>query len=176
MVAIEAPSTNTNNSTYAPSSSANRGDVGNIFSINRGRAVLLSLLMFIPLISFREDIKSVFVFAPSLPSERLDELVSEAFNSYKLNTPIFEAVKNNDLELVRSLLEGGIDDGKNNKQKDAKISYYNVNAEDPQGITPLIEATLLGNFELVELLLFNGAHAQPSPGFRHTPLRAACLS
>jgi len=120
--------------------------------------------------------KSIFVFAPSLPSERSDELVSEAFNSYKLNTPIFEAVKNNDLELVRSLLEGGIDDGKNNKQKDAKISYYNVNAEDPQGITPLIEATLLGNFELVELLLFNGAHAQPSPGFRHTPLRAACLT
>lgn len=102
------------------------------------------------------------------------ERISEAFNSYKLNLPLFEAVKSNDLGLVRKLLEGGVD-GKQGGGA-SHISFYNVNAEDSKGITPLIEATLLGNVELVELLLLHGARAQPSPGFRHTPLRAACLT
>jgi len=143
------------------------------FFTNRGRAVLLSLIIFIPLISFREEL--VFALTPPPPQERSDELTSEAFNSYKLNGPLFEAVRSDDLELVRSLLEGGID--KKTKVKNTKSrSYYNVNAEDSVGITPLIEATLLGNVELVELLLIHGARAQPSEGFRHTPLRAACLT
>ncbi len=84
-----------------------------------------------------------------------------SFKSYKHNLPLFEAVKSNNLQLVQSLLQP---------------SSYNVNAEDPQGITPIIEASLLGNIEMVELLLEHGATAQPAPGFRHTPLRAACLT
>ena len=88
-----------------------------------------------------------------------------AFSSYKLNLPLFEAVKSNNIQLVQSLLQGG-----------QQQTNYNVNAEDAQGITPIIEASLLGNIEMVELLILHGAYAQPQPGFRHTPLRAACLT
>lgn len=115
---------------------------------------------------------------PYSPFPRHDESSSEAaseeFNSYEFNAPLFEAVKSNNVELVRSLLKGGVvaDEGININ----KINYYNINAEDPSGITPLIEATLVGSVELVELLLLHGARAQPLPGFRHTPLRAACLT
>lgn len=97
----------------------------------------------------------------------------EAYNSYKLNTPLFEAVKSNEIDLVRSLLEG---DRKKNDNNNSDNSPYNVNAEDPKGITPLIEATLLGNVDLVNLLLSHGSNAQPAEGYRHTPLRAACLT
>jgi len=86
-----------------------------------------------------------------------------AFSSYKLNLPLFEAVKSNNIQLVQALLQH-------------QSNNYNVNAEDAQGITPIIEATLLGNIEMVDLLLSHGAMAQPQPGFRHTPLRAACLT
>lgn len=117
----------------------------------------------------------MFALTPPPPQERSDELLSDAFNSYKLNGPLFEAVRSDDLELVRSLLEGGIDKKTKLKSTKSKV-YYNVNAEDPQGLTPLIEAILVGNVELVEFLLVHGARAQPSEGFRHTPLRAACLT
>ncbi|KAL7456438.1 hypothetical protein ACHAXS_000381, partial [Conticribra weissflogii] len=105
-------------------------------------------------------------------SEHLQKL-----SAYEANLPLFEAVKQNDLKRVRELLlsdqeeaeaEGGGGGGNDNG--------FDVNAEDPRGITPLIEATLLGSTPLVELLLSRGAAAQPSPGFRHTPLRAACLT
>lgn len=147
--------------------------------------------MIIPLISHWEDLK--FAVTPTEQEDNSDDLVSAAFNSYRLNTPLFEAVKSNDLELVRSLLEGSIEESaKNNSplttkqkmkmqkkdkgQQQQRTTYYNVNAEDPKGITPLIEATLLGSTELVQLLLAHGARAQPLPGFRHTALRAACLT
>lgn len=105
--------------------------------------------------------------------ELLIEVDHVSFNSHEHNAPLFEAVKSNNTELVRSLLTVVDID----TRKSDNISYhYNVNAEDPEGITPLIEATLLGNVELVELLLHHGSHAQPLPGFRHTPLRAACLT
>ncbi|KAL7541006.1 hypothetical protein ACHAXR_010552 [Thalassiosira sp. AJA248-18] len=153
-----------------------------IFSTERGRWFLFLLLLCIPLISRNiDDFKFGLTTSPSS-----NELASDAdaFNSYKLNTPLFEAVKSNNLELVRSLLDGGIDNDKKLVSPPLplvspppKIAYYyNVNAEDPKGITPIIEATLLGNRELVEFLLLHGARAQPLPGFRHTPLRAACLT
>mmetsp|Transcript_22174 Transcript_22174/g.47691 ORF Transcript_22174/g.47691 Transcript_22174/m.47691 type:complete len:261 (+) Transcript_22174:66-848(+) len=163
---------NTLASASATSSASSRGGMLCLFT-NRGRVILISILILIPLVSYRKDILSAF--APFPPQEQSEELVSEAFNSYKLNSPLFEAVRSNDLELVRSLLEGGIDN--NSKQKKTKTrTYYNVNAEDSKGLTPLIEATLLGNVELAELLLLHGARAQPSEGFRHTALRAACLT
>ena len=91
----------------------------------------------------------------------------EAYNSYKLNTPLFEAVKSNenDIDLVRSLLEG---DRKKNDNNNSDKSPYNVNAEDPKGITPLIEATLLGNVDLVNLLLSHGSNAKPAEGYIDT--------
>eukprot|EP00578_Thalassiosira_sp_NH16_P000961 CAMPEP_0181134784 /NCGR_PEP_ID=MMETSP1071-20121207/32274_1 /TAXON_ID=35127 /ORGANISM="Thalassiosira sp., Strain NH16" /LENGTH=313 /DNA_ID=CAMNT_0023221329 /DNA_START=223 /DNA_END=1164 /DNA_ORIENTATION=+ len=179
MVAIEPQMPNAG----APATWSNRGGGGGggggggietLFSTNRGRAILLALLAFVPLISRRNGLLSAFSFVPSPLQESPDELASDAFNSYKLNAPLFEAVKSDNLELVRSLLEGGVD-GKATRH-DQKITFYNVNAEDPKGLTPLIEATLVGNVDLVELLLMHGARAQPSPGFRHTPLRAACLT
>ncbi|KAL7554341.1 hypothetical protein ACHAWF_018108 [Thalassiosira exigua] len=152
------------------------------FFTNRGRAALLLLLALVPLAFHWEDFASL----PLKDQEQSDELASAAFNSYKLNAPLFEAVKSNDVRLVRSLLEGGIDDDRGEKRDGRKRrgaagvakqkSYYNANAEDARGITPLIEATLLGSSDLVDLLLLRGARAQPSPGFRHTALRAACLT
>ena len=149
----------------------NTGRFNFLLSTNRGRVIILFGIALIPLISYWEEIRLALATSRSAGIQRSDELVAEAFNSYKLNIPIFEAIKSNDLKLVIKLLEGGVVD-KRKKQK----SYYNVNAEDQKGITPLIEATLLGNVELVELLLIHGARAQPAPGFRHTPLRAACLT
>jgi len=67
-------------------------------------------------------------------------------------------------------------------QKMGKVKYLiqddgkDVNEEDEEGITPLIEATLTRNEPMVQLIMEAGAPAQPPPGFRHTPLRAACLT
>lgn len=92
-------------------------------------------------------------------------------SSYKPNRPLFDAIKSNNIELTRLLL-----DGVSKTAKDLTNNNYDVNAETEEGYTPLIEATLTGNVDLVKLLLSHGAKAQPSPGFRHTPLRAACLT
>ena len=152
---------------------------------SRVRAIiaLALLFFFILLSSYRES----RVLSPSSSSssyssneEREERALHEAFNSYKQNAPLFEAVKSNDVELVRALLRDGINNyiggGSGNNRGQEKMTFYNVNAEDDRGISPLIEATLLGNIHLVNLLLSAGARAQPLPGFRHTPLRAACLT
>ena len=119
---------------------------------------------------------SDIAFAPQYTQQQMtvmqqhqQQAAAAAFSSYKLNLPLFEAVKSNNIQLVQSLLQGG-------QQQQQQQTNYNVNAEDAQGITPIIEATLLGNIEMVELLMMHGANAQPQPGFRHTPLRAACLT
>ena len=106
---------------------------GGIISSNRNRLFLVLLLIFIPIIAYRENITLDFK-----QSNNKKVLSQEAYNSYKLNTPLFEAVKSNDIDLVRSLLEG---DRKKNDNNNSDKSPYNVNAEDPTGITPLIEAT-----------------------------------
>mmetsp|Transcript_10335 Transcript_10335/g.17041 ORF Transcript_10335/g.17041 Transcript_10335/m.17041 type:complete len:259 (-) Transcript_10335:95-871(-) len=140
----------------------------------RQRSLLLSLLLFAAvflLIQFHDattpskhNSGSDIAFAPQYKLASSVNSNTQAFSSYKLNLPLFEAVKSNNLQLVQSLLQH------------TDQTNYNVNAEDAQGITPIIEATLLGNIEMVELLLAHGATAQPAPGFRHTPLRAACLT
>jgi ankyrin repeat protein len=141
----------------------------------RQRAILLTLSLFAAvflLIQFHtastsKNIGSDVVFAPRYKLSASINANTEAFSSYKLNLPLFEAVKSNNIQLVQSLLQGSVQHNQQN---------YNVNAEDAQGITPIIEASLLGNIQMVELLLAHGATAQPAPGFRHTPLRAACLT
>jgi hypothetical protein len=137
---------------------------GRLFSTNRWRAGLLSFILLIPLIFYWEELASVL---PSPPRSRADD--ATLFNDHRFNLPLFDAVKSADVERVRSLLDDGIRDK-------GQVTYYNVNAEDPKGLTPLIEATLLGNVAIVELLLVHGARAQPAVGYRHTPLRAACLT
>ena len=102
----------------------------------------------------------------------IDRATSEVAtqSSYEANRPLFDAVKSNNIELTRMLLDGVSRSAKETNNN------YDINCEDPQGMTPLIEATLIGNTDLVKLLLSHGARAQPSPGFLHTPLRAACLT
>ena len=50
-----------------------------------------------------------------------------------------------------------------------------LNQEDENGVTGLIEACIAGNAEMVELLLDAGCPAQPTEGFRHSPLRGATV-
>jgi ankyrin repeat protein len=50
-----------------------------------------------------------------------------------------------------------------------------INAEDENGITALIEACISGNQAMVEILLGSGCPAQPAGGFRHSPLRGATV-
>ena len=161
----------------SPSANNMKPEMPSSTTISRVRAIiaLALLFFFILLSSYRES----RVLSPSSSSsssnEREEQALHEAFNSYGQNAPLFEAVKSNDAELVRALLKDGINNigGGGNGEK---MTFYNVNAEDDRGISPLIEATLLGNIHLVNLLISNGARAQPLPGFRHTPLRAACLT
>ena len=145
----------------------------------RQRSILLSLLLFAATffyLQFQATTTSTknkgsdIAFPPQykLASTINTNTQQQQFSSYKLNLPLFEAVKSNNVQLVQSLLQHTTENNQN--------TNYNVNAEDAQGITPIIEATLLGNIEMVELLLAHGATAQPAPGFRHTPLRAACLT
>lgn len=138
-----------------------------------GAIVVISLLfLFSAMISSYRDLRELSPSSHSLGERDEDEdiAVLEAFQSYDQNAPLFDAVISDDIELVRTLLTHGIDEG------GERTTFYNVNAEDEKGITPLIEATLLGNVQLVNLLLLHGARSQPLPGFRHTPLRAACLT
>ena len=102
----------------------------------------------------------------------LDRAKSEVAtgSSYEANRPLFDAVKSSNIELTRMLLDGVSRSAKESNNN------YDINCEDPKGMTPLIEATLIGNTDLVQLLLSHGARAQPLPGFLHTPLRAACLT
>ena len=124
----------------------------NTLNIHR-RILLVSLILFIPLTNYLAEIYTTLRISTSTEYER--------------NLPLFQAVKANELDKVKSLFNRG---STNN------MNMYNPNAEDPQGITPLIEATLLGNYDMVTYLISKGASAQPSPGFRHTALRAACLT
>ena len=110
----------------------------------------MSLILFIPLTNYLAEIYS--------------SLLISASTEYQRNLPLFQAVKANELDKVKSLLDK------------YSTNKYNPNVEDPQGITPLIEATLSGNYDMVKYLVSKGASAQPSPGFRHTALRAACLT
>ena len=135
---------------------------GGIISSNRNQLFLVLLLIFIPIIAYRENITLAFKQSNNKNNDNKKVLSQEAYNSYKLNIPLFEAVKSNDIDLVRSLLEG---DRKKNDNNNSDKSPYNVNAEDPKGITPLIEATLLGNVDLVNLLLSHGSNAKPAEGY-----------
>ena len=73
-----------------------------------------------------------------------------------------EAVKQNDIEIIKAILQ-------------KEESKTDINQEDDNGITPLIEACIEGNAAIVELFLHAGCPAQPNDGFRHTPLRGAVV-
>jgi FOG: Ankyrin repeat len=78
--------------------------------------------------------------------------------------PLHRAVKQNDIDRIKFLLSKGLNS-----------IDIDVNAEDTNGITALIQACIQGNEEIVTLLLNSGCPAQPPPGFRHTPLRGSAI-
>lgn len=80
------------------------------------------------------------------------------------NLPLHQAVKDKDINRIKVLLSNGLNS-----------HDIDVNKEDSNGITALIEACIQGNQEIVTLLLNSGCPAQPSPGFRHTPLRGSAI-
>ena len=75
---------------------------------------------------------------------------------------LHQAVLDRDVERVRKIISD---------------KNVNVNAEDENGITALIEACIAGYDDIVEILLSEaGCPAQPSSGFRHSPLRGATVA
>lgn len=83
--------------------------------------------------------------------------------------PLHDAVRENDVKKVKDILTlANTSSGSNNHNID-------INAEDDNGITALIEACISGNEEIVITLLKAGCPAQPQDGFKHTPLRGATV-
>eukprot|EP00555_Chaetoceros_dichaeta_P010162 CAMPEP_0198265540 /NCGR_PEP_ID=MMETSP1447-20131203/23105_1 /TAXON_ID=420782 /ORGANISM="Chaetoceros dichaeta, Strain CCMP1751" /LENGTH=178 /DNA_ID=CAMNT_0043955081 /DNA_START=33 /DNA_END=569 /DNA_ORIENTATION=+ len=79
-----------------------------------------------------------------------------------MSFPLHEAVKAGDIATVRTII--------------AEKSI-NANEETENGITALIEACIAGNAEIANLLLDQArCPAQPTPPFKHTPLRGASVS
>ncbi len=78
--------------------------------------------------------------------------------------PLHDAVKRNAVDEIKRILS---------KRESTGID---VNAEDENGCTALIEACISGNEEIVNLLLQQGCPAQPSAGFRHSPIRGASVA
>ncbi|KAL7519134.1 hypothetical protein ACHAWX_003926 [Stephanocyclus meneghinianus] len=75
-------------------------------------------------------------------------------------SPLHQAIKeDNEVEVKRLI----------------SLSTTDLNEEDSNGITPLIEACISGNESIVTTLLNAGCPAQPSSGFRHSPLRGATV-
>jgi ankyrin repeat protein len=74
---------------------------------------------------------------------------------------IFNAVKNNDLEKVKVLIE-----------KDASL----VNIKDEAGNTPLHHAAIIGSIETIKLLLSKGADINARNTQLNTPLHEAIQS
>lgn len=76
---------------------------------------------------------------------------------------LHQAVKSNDAIEVKRILSTALP------------SQLDINEEDENGVTALIEACIMGNEELVTILLDAGCPAQPSGEFRHSPLRGATV-
>mmetsp|Transcript_21527 Transcript_21527/g.27157 ORF Transcript_21527/g.27157 Transcript_21527/m.27157 type:complete len:181 (-) Transcript_21527:22-564(-) len=83
--------------------------------------------------------------------------------------PLHEAVKENDVAKVKKILANGT------CTTNTTTVGVDINAEDDNGITALIEACISGNAEIVQILLEGGCVAQPAAGFKHSPLRGATV-
>ena len=81
-----------------------------------------------------------------------------------INTQVQTAVKTNDMRALKSCIFMA-----------NEVGSFDLNGEDEDGVTGLIEACISGNTEMVQLLLDAGCPAQPSPPHRHTPLRGATV-
>jgi ankyrin repeat protein len=78
--------------------------------------------------------------------------------------PLHEAVKAGDEVRIKDLIVKANETG------------LNINEEDRNSFSALIEACVTGNERIVRLLLKAGCPAQPPPDSRHNPLRGACVA
>ncbi len=83
--------------------------------------------------------------------------ISTKLPSYNL----FQAIYNDDLQTIISILT-----------QHPKI----INSKDKKGDTPLTQACIFGNIEIVKFLLENNASINSSNNCGHTPLINACKS
>ena len=81
-----------------------------------------------------------------------------------INTQVQTAVKTNNIQALKACILMA-----------ENVPSFNLNGEDEDGVTGLIEACISGNTEMVQLLLDAGCPAHPSPPYRHTPLRGATV-
>lgn len=81
-----------------------------------------------------------------------------------INTQVQTAVKTNNIQALKACI-----------MMAKNVPSFTLNGEDEDGVTGLIEACIAGNTEMVQLLLDAGCPAQPSPPYRHTPLRGATV-
>jgi len=86
-------------------------------------------------------------------------MTSASFTELKLH----QAVKKTDIQQINTFLSVN------------SISSIDINEEDENGVTALIEACIIGNESIVKLLLDAGCPAQPAKGFRHSPLRGTTV-
>lgn len=81
-----------------------------------------------------------------------------------VSSQVRTAVKTNDVRALKSLICM------------AENGEFDLNQEDENGVTGLIEACISGDAKMVRMLLDAGCPAQPAgEDFRHTPLRGATV-
>ena len=81
-----------------------------------------------------------------------------------INTQVQSAVKSNDIIALKACI-----------LMSEEMDIIDLNGEDEDGKTGLIEACIAGSEEMVQLLLNAGCPAQPPEGFKHSPLRGATV-
>ena len=81
-----------------------------------------------------------------------------------INTQVQSAVKSNDITALKACI-----------LMSKQVEEIDLNGEDEDGKTGLIEACIAGSEEMVQLLLNAGCPAQPPKGFKHSPLRGATV-
>lgn len=130
------------------------------------------------------------------------ELMAEILNARKqlLNvtsgkgeTPLYQAIMQENAPMVRTLLGAGADPNIANQNGDHALhqgfwfQYWEMSHSpidrgggkstlERKGTTPLYKAVTLKNLEIVRALLAAGANPQTGDSFGNTPLHMACLS
>merc|ERR1711957_1043517 len=94
---------------------------------------------------------------------RRNDSVTRMSHDNRMKIPLHDAVIRNDVANITSILSH------------VPATHIDINAEDEEGITALIESCIRGNEPIVVLLLENGCPAQPAAGFRHSPLCRASV-
>ena len=69
-----------------------------------------------------------------------------------INTQVQSAVKTNNLKALKACILMA-----------KEITHFDLNGEDEDGMTGLVEACIAGNTDMVQMLLDAGCPAQPSP-------------